>query len=209
MRVPVEAAICSPVTLKQRNINVVSTLRNIYQIKINLVGAKPPIWRRILVDSSTTLPVFHEVLQIVMGWTNSHLHQFIAGSNYYGIPDPDFSPPEFRDEKKFRLSQLLKSEKDTLIYEYDFGDGWEHKIVLEKIMPFTPNANVPTCIKGKGACPPEDVGGIWGFYNFLEALGDKKHPEHKHYLEWCGGDFNSDHFDLNEVNEVLTEYFEQ
>ena len=181
-------------------------LRKTYQLKISLKGTKPPIWRRFLIENSVALLKLHEATQIVMGWTDSHLHQFIAGDRCYGVPDPDFDFLEVLDEKKCRLRQLLKKEKDSIIYEYDFGDGWEHKLTLEKILPFDPETTLPLCIKAKGACPPEDVGGVWGYYNFLEALNDQNHPEHKEYKEWIEGDFDPAVYDIKEVNELLSEY---
>ena len=183
------------------------TLRKTYQLKISLKNAKPPIWRRFLIENSVALPKFHDAVQIVMGWTDSHLHQFTAGDRCYGVPDPDFDFSEILDEKKFRLNQLLKKEKDSMSYEYDFGDGWDHKITLEKILPFDPEAALPLCIKAKGACPPEDVGGIWGYYNFLEALNDPDHPEHDEYKEWIGYDFDPAAYDIKEVNEILSGYW--
>ena len=181
------------------------TLRNIYQLKVSLKGAKPPIWRRFLVDSSVKLPKLHETLQIVMGWTDTHLHQFVVGELIYGVPDPEWGFEEIQNEKNIRLDKLLKNEKDTLVYEYDFGDGWKHKITLEKIMPFDSGATLPICVKAKGACPPEDVGGIWGYYRFLEALNDVNHPEHNEYKEWVSGEFDPDAYDVQKVNEILTE----
>lgn len=142
-----------------------------------------------------------------MGWTDSHLHQFTVGERCYGMLDPEWDSTGVYDEKKIKLDQLLKKENDFLIYEYDFGDGWEHKITLEKIMPFEPDAVLPLCIKAKGACPPEDVGGIWGYYNFLDALSDSEHPEHEEFKEWIGGEFNPAAYDINEVNQLLGKYY--
>jgi len=177
-----------------------------YQLKISLKGAKPPIWRRFLVDSSMALPEFHGVLQTVMGWDNSHLHQFSAYGESFGIADPEFDFEGGRDERKFKVAHLLKNEKDAIVYEYDFGDGWAHKITLEKILPFDPKAVLPVCVKAKGACPPEDVGGLWGYYAFLEALNDPKHPEHDEYKEWVGEDFDPDAYDIEQVNALLRDY---
>lgn len=179
-------------------------LRKTYVLKITLMGAKPPIWCRFRIDSTVPLPKLHEVIQIIMGWMDCHLHQFIAAGCFYGVPDPEFGFEEVLDEKKYRLNQLLKKEKDSIIYEYDFGDGWEHKIVLEKIAPFDTQEMLPLCIKARGACPPEDVGGIWGYYEFLEALKNNEHPEHEEYKEWIGGDFEPGAYDIGEVNELLT-----
>ena len=180
-------------------------LRSIYQIKISLIGAKPPIWRTVLVASDLGLGAFHDVIQVAMGWTNSHLHQFIDDKKSYGIPDDDFEL-EMEDESEYKLSQLLKKEKDTLTYEYDFGDSWEHKILLEKILPYDSSTLLPVCIKGKRACPPEDCGGIWGYEELLEIISDPKHPEHEDMLEWLGGEFDPDEFDLEEINGDLAEY---
>lgn len=185
----------------------ITPLRNIYQLKVTLVGSKPPIWRTILVPSNIILSKLHIALQISMGWTNCHLHQFIVDGVFYGIQDDDFGMDmEIENEDKYKLDQLLKVEKESVIYEYDFGDGWEHKILLEKILPFEKDSQPASCIKGKRACPPEDCGGIWGYQELLEALNDVKHPEHESMLEWLGGEFNSEAFDIDEINKVLLEY---
>jgi len=187
----------------------VKKLRSIYQLKVTLNGSKPPIWRRILVPSNINLASFHVVLQIVMGWSDSHLHQFISGSTMYGIPDDESGGDfgfEINNENEYNLSQLLRKEKDSLIYEYDFGDGWEHKIILEKVLPHDTSLDVPRCIKGKRACPPEDCGGIWGYQDLIEIINDTSHPEHEEMLEWLGGDFDPEYFDVNETNEILSEY---
>lgn len=177
-------------------------LHKIYQIKVTLNDSKPPIWRRLLVPSTIMLSKLHEVLQIAMGWTDSHLHQFTAAGRFYGQPAPEF---DFKviDEQKIGLDQLLKKAKDSITYEYDFGDGWEHKIILEKILPFDPGTPLPTCIIGKRACPPEDVGGIWGYAEFLQAISNPNHPEHKEYIEWIGEAFDPEYFNVDEVNELL------
>lgn len=175
---------------------------HIYQLKVTLQGSKPPIWRRLLVPSSITLSKLHDVLQIAMGWTDSHLHQFIAAGHFYGQPDPEFDV-EVIDERTIRLDQLLKKPKDSITYEYDFGDSWEHKIALEKVLPFDPETTLPTCIEGTRACPPEDVGGIGGYAEFLQAIGDSSHPEHEQYVEWLGEAFDPEYFDVNTINELL------
>ncbi|MBW2623760.1 MAG: plasmid pRiA4b ORF-3 family protein [Deltaproteobacteria bacterium] len=182
-------------------------LRKTYQLKIGLKGSQPPIWRRFLIENSATLRKLHEAIQIIMGWEDYHLHQYISGDRYYGAPDPAYGFSEVLDEKNYGISQLLKNEKESIIYEYDFGDSWEHKITLEKILPFDPDADLPICIKAKGACPPEDIGGIWGYYNFLEALSDENHPEHEDYDEWIEGGFDPAAYDIKEVNSVLSKYF--
>jgi hypothetical protein len=181
------------------------TTKSIYQIKITLIGAKPPIWRTVLVSGDIGLSAFHEVIQKTMGWRNCHLHQFIANNVFYGIPDDDFGM-EIEDETKYKISHLLKKEKDTIKYEYDFGDSWEHKILLEKVLPFDGKTALPVCSKGKRACPPEDCGGIWGYEELLEAISDPRHPEHESMLEWLGGEFDPEEFDLEDINEDLAKY---
>jgi hypothetical protein len=183
-----------------------TSLRKTYQLKISLKGAKPPIWRRLLIADSVSLPQLHQAIQIAMGWTDSHLHQFVVGRERYGVPDQDFDDMDTVDERRVKLAQIMTGEKDSILYEYDFGDGWEHKITLEKILPFDPKAVLPRCVTGKGACPPEDVGGIWGYAEFLKAIGDPSHPEHESYVEWVGGEFDPQLFDIDEKNALLSEY---
>ncbi|MBI4547211.1 MAG: plasmid pRiA4b ORF-3 family protein [Ignavibacteriae bacterium] len=178
----------------------------VYQLKITLKHSQPPIWRRVQVPANISLHQLHQVIQVVMGWTNSHLHQFIVHGVFYGDDDPEFglgSEMEFVSEHQTDLDQMVSTEKEKFIYEYDFGDGWEHQIVLEKILPPEPNRNYPTCLTGKRACPPEDVGGVWGYDSFLETIKNKKHPEHRAMLEWVGGPFDPEEFKLEEVNEEL------
>jgi hypothetical protein len=177
-----------------------------YQLKISLQGAKPPIWRRLLIADSVSLPMLHQTIQIAMGWTDSHLHQFVVDGECYGAPDPDFGDMEMLDERRYKLSQIMKVEKDSIIYEYDFGDSWQHKITLEKILPFDREAVLPKCIKAKGACPPEDVGGIFGYSEFLDALSDPSHPEHEEYMEWVGGELDPQSCDIEDINALLYEY---
>jgi hypothetical protein len=181
-----------------------TTGASIYQIKVALRDSKPPIWRRIQVSSDINLGKLHRILQVVMGWTDSHLHQFIAGGTYYGEPDPNYSNMyDMRDEKRVKLYQLVRGEKSKLRYQYDFGDSWEHELLVEKILPPEPGVHYPICLKGKRACPPEDVGGVWGYDSFLEAIGDPNHPEHDDMQEWIGGEFDPEAFDLDEINEAL------
>ena len=174
----------------------------IYQVKVTLKGSKPPIWRRILVASDTRLGKLNRILQDVMGWTDSHLHQFIVGQTYYGVPDPDFDL-DVRSERTVPLNRVLQEPKDKIIYEYDFGDSWEHELLLEKVLPPDPAIRYPICVTGKRACPPEDCGGIWGYAELLEALASPNHPEHASMLEWAGDDFDPEAFDLEDVNSML------
>ncbi len=178
----------------------------IYQLKITLRGSEPPIWRRIVVRSDMPLPRLHGVIQRVMGWTNSHLHQFIAGNAYYGTPDPEMMKfgTEILNEKRYTVADLVPEVKRSFVYEYDFGDGWQHKIVLEKILPPDPEFRHPVCLAGANACPPEDCGGISGYDNLLEILADPGDPEHESMKDWLGYDFDSTEFDLKLTNDLLS-----
>ena len=181
-----------------------SSTENIYQIKVTLRDSKPPIWRRLLVSGKATLFDLHKIIQVAMGWTNSHLHQFIVAGEYYSIPSEEDWEPVI-DERKYRLAEIAPTEKSKFIYKYDFGDSWEHKVVVEKILPFDIKTEYPYCKEGKRACPPEDVGGVWGFEEFLEAMKDPKHEEHESYVEWWGGQYDPEAIDLDEINQVLQE----
>src|SRR6266436_3102855 len=181
----------------------------LYQVKITLKSSKPPIWRRVVVRADTKLDRLHNVVQIAMGWTNSHLHQFIGGSGFartfYGRLDPEFAAmsDEMLNEKRHTVAELAPAAKGKFIYEYDFGDGWQHEMVLEKILPPDPTFKHPTCLAGANACPPEDCGGIFGYYNLLEIMANPKHPEHTEMKEWIGGPFDPSEFRFEDVNSVL------
>lgn len=175
-----------------------------YQMKVTLEDIKPPIWRRIQVTSATSLYRFHKILQTVMGWSESHLHQFIIDEMHYGEPSPDYGF-KMKNEKTVKLSHVVSGENTKFYYEYDFGDSWYHKILVEKILPLEPDKHYPVCLKGKRACPPEDCGGISGYYDFLKAIQDPNNPEHEHMLEWVGGSFDPEAFDLDEINRKLRE----
>jgi hypothetical protein len=174
----------------------------IYQIKVSLNGVRPPIWRRLLVPGSISLKELHDVLQVAIGWTDSHLHQFVARGTLYGQPDPGFGRGCV-NEKGVRLDVVLQAEKDAMIYEYDFGDGWQHKVVLEKILGSAVDGVAPSCAAGARACPPEDCGGVWGYANLLKIFSDASHPEHDEMLEWLGDRFEPERFDIAEANRKL------
>lgn len=177
----------------------------IYQIKVTLKDSKPPIWRRLLVRSDVTLEKLHYIIQESMDWGNAHLHQFIVGGAYFGEPHPDYGEwVDMQDERLFRLDQIAPGPQAKFIYEYDFGDSWEHVVLVEKALPPEPGRVYPVCIKGRRACPLEDVGGVWGYAHFLKVIGNPEHPEHQDYLEWVGEeDFDPEYFDLDEINAAL------
>jgi hypothetical protein len=174
----------------------------VYQLKVTLHDSKPPIWRRLLVSDSTTLHKLHQIIQIAMGWTDSHLHQFVIENKRYSIPSPEDWEP-VRDERRYPLNQIASSENYKFSYVYDFGDSWDHDILVERILQVEPGVKYPLCIKGKRACPPENVGGLWGYESFLEAMNDPSLREHKSYFEWWGGYFDPEEFSLEEINRGL------
>lgn len=180
----------------------------VYQLKVTLKGTKPPIWRRVLVESSATLDQLHEVIQAAFGWWNYHLYEFEFGRARYGIPDPDgfdFGPPT-RDARTARLDQVA-GVGSSFTYTYDFGDNWEHRIAIEKVLDTSPVASLPACIDGRRAGPPEDCGGVWGYAELLEILADRSHPRHASLAEWAsawgGADLDPDAFDPSEFADNL------
>ena len=183
----------------------INTAQDIYGIKVTLLGTKPPIWRRLLVPASMTLAKLHDVLQTAMGWHDCHMHEFRAGERHFGRPDPeDISMGmQVENERNIRLSSVLRRPGAKLIYTYDFGDNWEHAIVLEKLLPLLPDMTSPICIDGSLACPPDDCGGIPGFYELLDALADPNHEQHREMRDWIGGDFDPQVFSVEEVNRKL------
>ncbi len=176
-----------------------------YLLKIQLLDIEPAIWRRFVVPASITLDRLHDVIQIVMGWTDSHLHEFTIGKKRYT------EYPESKEDGiecgKYRLEELVKRKGRTFSYLYDFGDNWEHEIVLEESRYFNPELRmVLACLEGERACPPEDVGGNPGYIEFCKALKDPSHEEHESCVEWSGGDYDSEQFDCDLVNWELMKY---
>jgi len=213
---------------------------SIMTLRVTLNETKPPIWRRVAVPSDITLGKLHEVIQIVMGWTDDHLHQFIlrdkklkptpeeiarryredamdetfldrVGGQRFFVTKTTPSPTEMEgeDENAVTLGEVCPKVKSKLIYEYDFGDGWEHTVEVQKIIEPETSVEYPVCLAGKKACPPEDCGGVWGYYEMLEAIADPNHEQHEDIVEWLGDEFDPDAFDLKEVNAMLAEWREQ
>lgn len=177
--------------------------RSAYQLKVTLRGTRPPIWRRLEVASDLTLEGLHDALQGAMGWNDSHLHAFVADGVEYGRPDPEWATG-VRDESRVTLARVLRAPKDRLVYQYDFGDDWQHVVVLEKVLPFDAERHrAPLVTAGRRACPPEDCGGVYGFYRMLAVLRDENAPEHEAMREWVGDDFDPDDFDVAVVNRYL------
>jgi len=177
----------------------------LYHLKVVLIGTKPPVWRRLQVPGDANLGWFHAVLQVAMGWTNSHLHQFLTADARYSDPrhneDMGFGEEPDRDEAKTTLMHAVPDEGAQFGYEYDFGDSWEHEITVEMILPpDSATATVPLCLDGARACPPEDCGGIWGYADLLKILKNRKHPEYKTMKEWLGRPFDAEAFDPTKTN---------
>jgi hypothetical protein len=175
----------------------------IYQLHVELQEIAPAIWRRLLIPSWITLAKLHQVLQVAMGWTNSHLHQFEIGGTRYGIPDDEWPEMTPVDERRVTLATCLTTSVTDFSYAYDLGDSWEHSIHVESLLPVDDIRRYPICIAGANACPPEDVGGSPGYFEFIQAITDPTHSEHLDMLRWCGGAFDPTGFDLNAVNAAL------
>ncbi len=174
-----------------------------YQLKVTLLDSQPPIWRRFQVESRVTLERLHHILQAVMGWTDSHMHGFRRPASSQSGARRRLLPIESADEKSTRVADVVRRAKDRFVYEYDFGDSWEHEILLEEIVPRSSTARYPMVLAGRGACPPEDVGGLSGYYHFLEAIKDPKHPDHEEIVEWGGKGFDPAAFDVQAVNRMF------
>ena len=179
----------------------------LFQFKVTLLCIEPAIWRRIQVHDCT-LDKLHEHIQTAMGWTNSHLHQFFINGERFGDPDlleDDVDGFEFVDSTRMMFSEILPKEGKRLAfnYEYDFGDGWDHEILFEGCPPVEITKKYPYCLEGEGACPPEDVGGIGGYQEFLAAIADPQHKEHTSMLRWCGGKFSPDEFDSDGATKAM------
>lgn len=181
---------------------------SVLQLKLTLRGvSSPPVWRRLAVPVDMPLGRLHDVIQTSMGWTDTHLHVFSTAAGEYGVPDPELG---FRNERSARIGQFLKEPGDRIRYTYDFGDDWEHDIVLEKRQAPNPQTQLPACSGGKGACPPEDCGGPWGYADLKNTLADPDHEDHDDMLDWLSletaEEFDPTAFDLAEINEVLGHY---
>lgn len=185
-----------------------------YQLKISLTDSEPLIWRRVIVPPSILLPELHYVIQIAMGWEDAHMHQFFTGKprvrKYYSpmeYIDSEWGDYENMDYTDMVVSEFLVKPKNILGYEYDFGDSWEHDIVLEKLVESDLNIKLPICIEGENACPPEDCGGVGGYESLLEIVNDPKHEDYQEMRDWLGisgkKKYDPTKFDLEKVNKQL------
>jgi len=175
----------------------------VYQLKVTVEGSDPPIWRRLLVPADVSLVTLHRIVQGAMGWNDSHLHQFILGDRRFSDPRIDESGDlKFEDERKSFLSEVV-GVGETLQYQYDFGHGWVHEIVVEESQPPDRRLRHPACIGGARACPPDDVGGMAGYEELLVALAHPDHPQHDESHSRIGREFDPERFDVNAANQVL------
>lgn len=172
---------------------------SIYQLKVTLRGINPPIWRRLLVRSTTTLAKLHEIIQDTMGWQNYHLYQFAIGPVEYEAPDPEATG---RDTTKAKLRDLPLEIGDVFEYVYDFGDDWQHDIVVEERLR-ADQQFYPVCTGGARACPPEDSGGPHHYAEVLQIMRNPEHPDFEETMAWLGDDFDPEMFDLRATNRIL------
>lgn len=171
----------------------------IARLRISLLDTDPEIWRLVDVPLGVSLKMLHDVIQAAMGWQDYHLREFEAGDRRYGLPDPEWSNDELAAAKNIKLAALIERGIRQLLYIYDMGDNWEHVITVEDIRAGDPNTKHPRFIDGARRCPPEDVGGIPGFENFLDAMSDPNHKEHDELRQWYGAKYDPD-----DINERIT-----
>ncbi len=174
---------------------------NVHRLRITIADIDPPIWRRLVVPSDATLADLHGYVQTVFGWWGSHLHEFEIGEERYGLDDGEGVEAPL-DERRFRLGEVA-GRGDQFLYRYDFGDDWEHVIDVEDVERADAGSPGPICLEGSRSAPPEDVGGAYGYARFLEAVADPNHEDHAELLEWVGGEFDPERFNVESVNAAL------
>ncbi len=174
----------------------------IHQLKVHLVGISPMVWRRLLVAGTTSIGELHNILQMAMGWENYHLHRFTIHRKDYGVYYE--GGMSFDDDPwEVRLGDFRLQANDVFHYEYDFGDGWEHQVRVERLLEREPRKHYPRCIDGKRACPPEDSGGPWAYQNALHILKRRWHPERRWVRESLGLDFDPAAFRRGPINQAF------
>jgi hypothetical protein len=180
-------------------------VHTVLQLRIDLEEVEPAVWRRLLVPGDVTLATLHRMLQAAMGWNDSHLHSFEVGDDCYGPEDDEDDPPDgqIAEGTTSVLDALAVGPVHEFLYEYDFGDGWSHRILVEERATHQKAMKFAVCLAGARACPPEDVGGPDGYEGFLAAISDPAHEEHEDYLHWIGGSFDPTAFDLGAANVAL------
>lgn len=179
--------------------------RTVYSLRITMREIEPPIWRLLQVQASMKLVTLHEVLQVAFSWTDTHLFEFENRDRRIGIPDEEWDDgydPDTEDAARVRLRDVLRSPGEEMLYRYDFGDGWEHDIVLEKVEPADPAARYPTVLDGARR-PKEDCGGPPGYEEFVEAWKNPRHREHRAVRRWAGPYYDPESLDLGLINRAL------
>lgn len=181
--------------------------RTIHELEISLREIEPRVWRRFAVRSTISLARLHDVIQVVMGWYDCHLHEFSTrdGRRYAPrSPDMDLEwDADVIDSRRAKLGSLLPRAGSRAVYQYDFGDSWELDLKVVAIRAPATGVRYPCCLAGERACPPEDVGGVYGYAEMLEALRDPQHEEHVNFVEWLDEPFDPEAFDLDAVNRLL------
>jgi hypothetical protein len=174
------------------------------QLRIELMHTEPHVWRRVIVPETMTLAKLHQVLQAAMGWSDSHLHEYVIARKRYGTADPDWPSSEpILDERRAQLKPFIEARVRRFTYLYDFGDHWEHEITVEDLVAPKDNRRRILCTAGENACPPEDVGGEPGYEMFLKSIADPSHERHQEMQDWIGYPFDPHAFDLNAINQRL------
>jgi len=181
-----------------------SYVDRIARLRITLNDTEPPIWRTVEVPLTSSLKGLHEVIQAAMPFEDYHLFDFRVRERRYAIPAPEFDGPEARDAKSTKLGLILERGATEFLYTYDFGDNWQHTVTVEEVTQVDPAVAYPRFVAGQRRAPPEDVGGTWGFEEFVEAMTKPRHPEKKAMLEWYGGPFDPEALDLEAIETAMS-----
>lgn len=188
-------------------------MAKILQLKISLLDTQPQIWRRVLVKGGYTFYDLHYIIQLTMGWEDYHLYEFHCSGLIIGNPEADdafvYEADEaVTDARNIKIDEVLSKEGETLIYKYDFGDGWKHLVKVEKVLDEDTAFEYPVLLEGALSAPPEDCGGISGFYNLLKILKSTAHPQHKEMADWAGKEYDPKKLDIAEINSQLQKLME-
>ena len=188
----------------------VKKIKAVFQLHVSLVDIDPPIWRSVQVLEDMKLSRLHRVFQMLFNWEDYHLHDFRVGGRIYSVPDPDdaWNERTVVDERVVPLQRIVERVGDTFEYLYDFGDEWRHKVLLEAILLPGPDAIYPRCVAGARNGPPEDAGGPYGYADYLQAVADPRHEDHKEKLAWRGR-WDPEAFSIDVVNRSLSKAFQR
>jgi hypothetical protein len=183
------------------------TLPPVFCLKVTLREVEPAVWRRARMPGDLKLHEVHELLQKLMGWQNAHLHRFVIAGQEYGPKWSEYGMAKIRDERRTTLERAVKLAGKSFQYDYDFGDGWDHDVIVEETLPWGKGSWIPTCLEGAAACPPEDCGGPIGYAQLLEAVADPTHESYEELNDWLNGGrdikFEPSHFNLESTNRFL------